>query len=99
VVVVRGARSCLAAREERDEVLVERAGVVDDVVAAREQAAWLAPPAGVLAEGEVGVPDDVAGCAEAAGLVVGEPAAGESVAVPEADDARVVEHVRVPGAA
>ena len=45
---------------------------------------WLAPPAGGLAEGEVGVPDDVAGSAEAPGRVVGEPAAGESGAVPEA---------------
>jgi hypothetical protein len=87
-----------AAGEERDEALVESAGVVDDVAAAREHAARLAPPTRGLAEGQVGVPDDVAGPAEAAGRVVCEPAAGEAGAVPEADDARVVEHVRVPGA-
>jgi hypothetical protein len=52
-----------------------------------------------LPKGEVGVPDDVAGSTEAADRVVGEPAPGESGAVPEADDAWVVEHVCVPGAA
>jgi hypothetical protein len=60
---------------------------------------WVCHGREEVIEGEVGVPDDVAGCAEAAGRVVGEPAAGEAGAVPEADDARVVEHVRVPGAA
>src|SRR5439155_27348346 len=88
-----------AARKGRDEVLLESAGVVDDGAAGGEYAARLVPPAGVLAEGEGGVPDDVPGRAEGAGRVVGEPVPGEPGAVPEADDARVVEHVRVPGAA
>src|SRR5262249_62130643 len=61
-----------AAREDPDEVLVEPVGVVDDVAAAREQAARLPPPAGVLAEGEVGVPDDVAGCAKAADRAIAD---------------------------
>jgi hypothetical protein len=51
-------------------VLLESAGVVDDVAAARERAARFALPAGALAEGEVGVPDDVTGSAEAADRVV-----------------------------
>ncbi len=38
--------------------------VLSMVAAAREHAIRLALPAGAFAEGDVGVPDDVAGCAE-----------------------------------
>src|SRR5205814_2905107 len=61
--------------------------------------AWFARPGGVAREGVVGVPDDRAGAAEAAELLVGEPFAGDPVAVPELFHARVVEYVAVPGGA
>src|SRR2546430_17508630 len=91
--------SILVACEQRQEVMLEPVGVVDDVAAGREQAGRFSLPACVSGECEVGVPDDVPGSAQAAERAVREPLAGESGSVPEADDARVVEHVRVPGAA
>src|SRR5207244_334323 len=75
--------SILVAHQQRQEVLLEPVGVVDDVAASREQARWFALPAGVSGECEVGVPDDVAGPAETAERAIGEPFAGESGAVPE----------------
>src|SRR5207244_6116900 len=91
--------SILVAREQRQEVLLKPVGVVDDVAAGREQARWFSLPACVSGECEVGVPDDVPGPAETAERAVREPLAGESGSVPEADDAGIVEDVRVPGAA
>jgi len=89
----------LVGRQQREEVLLESLGVVDDVAAGGEEARGFELPACVSGECEVGVPDDVAGPAEAAKRVIREPLAGQSGSVPEADDARVVEDVRVPGAA
>ena len=80
-------------------MLLEPVRVVDDVAAGGEEARGFELPACVSGECEVGVPDDVAGPAEAAKRVIREPLAGQSGSVPEADDARVVEDVRVPGAA
>src|SRR5207244_3074352 len=99
--VVRGmfAASILVGREQREEVLLEPVGVVDDVAAGRKQARWFSLPACVCGECEVGVPDDVPRSAEAAERAVREPLAGELGSVPEADDAGIVEDVRVPGAA
>src|SRR5439155_17965466 len=79
--------------------LLEPGGVVDDVAAGREQPRRFSLPACVCGECEVGVPDDVPGSAQTAERAVREPLAGESGAVPEADDAGIVEDVRVPGAA
>src|SRR2546425_12813772 len=91
--------SILVAHQQRQEVLLEPVGVVDDVAAGREQARWFSLPACVSGECEVGVPDDVPGPAEAAERALGEPLAGESGAAPDADDARGLEHARVPDAA
>src|SRR5438128_2996786 len=91
--------SILVAHQQRQEMLLEPTGVVDDVAAGRKQARRFSLPACVCGECEVGVPNDVPGSAEAAERASREPLAGESEAVPEADDARVVEDVRVPGAA
>ena len=89
----------LVGRQQRDEMLLETIGVVDDVATGGEKPRRFAPPACVSRECEVGVPDDVPGPAETAERVVCEPLAGESGSVPEADDAGVVEDVGVPGAA
>jgi len=58
--------SILVAHQPRQEMLLEPVGVVDDVAAGREQAGRFSLPACVSGEGEVGVPDDVPGAAEAA---------------------------------
>src|SRR5207245_9291272 len=58
--------SILVAHQQRQEMLLEPVGVVDDVAAGREQAGRFALPACVSGECEVGVPDDVPGPAEAA---------------------------------
>src|SRR5947207_8030552 len=91
--------SILVAHQQRQEMLLQPVGVVDDVAAGREQPRRFSLPACVCGECEVGVPDDVPRPAEAAERAVREPLAGESGSVPEADDAGIVEDVRVPGAA
>src|SRR5438067_7030960 len=85
--------------EDRHEATTEAVGVIDDVATGCEQTAWLSLPVRRAGEREVGVPVDVARAADPACSVVGEPAAGDAIAVPEADDASVVEDVVVPGAA
>src|SRR6266571_239116 len=75
----------LVGRQQREEVLLESLGVVDDVAAGGEEARGFELPACVSGECEVGVPDDVAGPAEAAKRVIREPLAGQSGSVPEAD--------------
>src|SRR3954454_18457820 len=92
-------RASVLAVQHRDEVVLEAGDVVDDVAARGERLAWFACPGGVAREGVVGVPDDRARAAEAAELLVGEPFAGDPVAVPELLHARVVEYVAVPGGA
>src|SRR5436190_18069589 len=91
--------SILVTHQQGQEVLLEPVGVVDDVAPGGDKARWNVLPACVSGECEVGVPDDVPGPAESAECAIREPFASESRAVPEADDAGIVEDVRIPGAA
>src|SRR5439155_2188169 len=84
--------------EQRHEGPLEPAHVVDDRARRDDQGSRPARPRRRLAEGEVRVPDRIGGVADAAGAMFRKPGAGDAATVPEADDARIVEHVRIPGA-